>query len=84
VNNQHLRFTKDNFTVTTDPAFFSWKPFTITSRNRPGLLVLMSKRSGYPSRTAFVLRFWMEQDKSASPVWSQTMPLLVICATSTC
>jgi len=44
----------------------------------------MLKRSGYQSRTAFVSRSWMEQDKSASPVWSQTMPLLVICVTSTC
>ncbi len=84
MDNQHLRFTQGQFTVTTDPAFFSWKPFTITSRNRPGRLALMLKRSEYQSRTAFVLRFWMEQDKSASPVWSPTMPLLVICATSTC
>lgn len=83
MDNQHLSFAKSQFTITTDPAFFNWKPFTITSRNRPGLQALMPKRSEYQSRTAFVLRFWMEQDKSASPALSQTMPLLVICVTST-
>jgi hypothetical protein len=41
VDNPHLSFTKDLFTVTTDPAFLSWKPFMITFRNRPGLLVLI-------------------------------------------
>ena len=84
MDNPHLSFTKDLFTVTTDPAFFELEPFMITFRNRPGLLALMPKRSEYQSKTAFVLRFWMEQDKSASPALSQTMLLLVICATSTC
>lgn len=36
MDNPHLSFTKDLFTVTTDPAFLSWKPFMITFRNRLG------------------------------------------------
>ena len=41
MDNPHLSFTKDLFTVTTDPAFFELEPFMITFRNRPGLLVLI-------------------------------------------
>lgn len=84
MNNQHLRFTKDKFIVTTDPSFFQLEAIHDHLSQSSWLLVLMLKRSGYQSRTAFVSRSWMEQDKSASPVWSQTMPLLVICVTSTC
>lgn len=53
MDNQYLSFAKSQFTVTTAPVFLNWKPFTITCRNRPGLLALMLKRSGYQSRTAF-------------------------------
>lgn len=40
MDNPHLSFTKDLFTVTTDPAFFELEAIHDYLRNRPGLVLI--------------------------------------------
>lgn len=84
MSNQHLSFTKGQFTVTTDPASFQLEAihdYLSQSSWAPDIDV-ETVRISVQNSLCFALLDGTRQ--IGSPVLSLTMPLLVICATSMC